>query len=324
MFFQIIGSPIDNILKPVSRTTFTILDDFREAIGPGLLRAEELQDQNPDMSFSDAYKQAIKGTLTTPKLIEAIRSGENFDFGRGWITMSTDPSDTDEYKRLVASGYDPIQAREYVLKNVLGTQIDIEAEETAQNVVQFQGELGQQFKDAGLNPSVSPGQAVFKNFGGYDVFEPGTKQAQLITGALDVGFQILSPENWFTFGIGKVKQAKQLFNVAERLDDAGVITKAIRSTIHGPTVQQYLAGTKGKEFKKLLFENADNPFEIITRTKESITDASFFSDLKKVIKENNLTKWDNTTEKFIDDFLTSKVTKRCFRPSSRCRFIKIN
>jgi len=130
-----------------------------------------------------------------------------------------------------------------------------------------------------------------------------------MTGALDIGFQILSPENWFTFGIGKVKQAKQLFNVAERLDDAGVITKAIRSTIHGPTVQQYLAGKKGKEFKQLLFENADNPFEIITRTKESITDASFFSDLKKVIKENNLTKWDNTTEKFIDDFLTSKVTK---------------
>lgn len=82
-----------------------------------------------------------------------------------------------------------------------------------------------------------------------------------------------------------------------------------RSTIHGPTVQQYLAGKKGQEFKKLLFENADNPFEIITRTKESITDASFFSDLKKLIKENNLTKWDNTTEKFIDDFLTSKVTK---------------
>jgi hypothetical protein len=309
LFFQMIGSPIDNVLKPITRGIFTGLEDIRESIGPALARAEEIQNQNPDMSFSDAYKQAVKGTLRTPKILEAIRSGENFDMGRGWLALETDPANTDEYKRLVASGYDPIQARQYVLDNVLGVQINKEVKETANNIVQFQGELGEQFKNAGLNPSVSPGRKVFEKLGGYNVYEPGTEEAHKMTGALDIGFQLLSPENWVTFGVGKAKEAKRLFNVAERLDDAGVITKAIRSTIHGPTVQQYLAGKKGQEFKKLLFENADNPFEIITRTKESITDASFFSDLKKLIKENNLTKWDNTTEKFIDDFLTSKVTK---------------
>ena len=308
-FFQVIGSPIDNILKPTVRGAVTGFVDIYEAIFPALARAEELQDQNPDMSFSDAYKQAVKGTLRTPRMLEAIRSGENFDLGRGWLKLSTDPSDTDEYKRLVASGYDPIQARQYVLDNVLGEQIDVEARETAENIVQFQGELGEQFKNAGLNPSVSPGRKVFQELGGYELYEPGTKQAQFATGALDFGFQIASPENWVTLGVGQARQASKMFKVTEVLDDAGVITKGIRSTFHGPTLQQYLAGSKGKDFKKLLFENADNPFEIITRTKQSITDANFYADLKKLIKDENLTTYDKRAEVALDNFLSQKVIK---------------
>ena len=307
-FFQVIGSPIDRIVKPASRGLVTGFVDIYEAIFPALARAEELQDQNPDMSFSDAYKQAIKGTLRTPQILEAIRSGENYDMGRGWLKLSTDPSDTDEYKRLVAAGYDPIEARERALKS-LGTQIDVESRETAENIVQFQGELGQQFKNAGLNPSVSPGRKVFQELGLYELYEPGTKQAQFATGALDFGFQIASPENWATLGVGKARQASKMFQAAEVLDDAGVITKGIRSTFHGPTLQQYLAGDKGKDFKKLLFENADNPFEIITRTKQSITDANFYADLKKLIKDENLTTYDKRAEVALDNFLSQKVIK---------------
>src|SRR5210317_1471078 len=308
-FFQVIGSPIDNILKPTTRGLVTGFVDVYEAIAPAIARATELQDQNPDLSFSDAYKQAVKGTLRTPKVLEAIRSGENYDMGRGWLKLSTDPSDTEEYKKLIAAGHDPIYAREYVLQEVLGTQIDVESREAAENIIQFQGELGQQFKNAGLNPSVSPGRKVFQELGGYDLFEPGTKQAQLATGALDFGFQLLSPENWVTLGIGQARQASKMFKAAEVLDDAGVITRGIRSTFHGPTLQQYLAGKKGKDFKQLLFENADNPFEIITRTKQSITDAGFFADLKKTIKDNNLTTYDKNAEKILDDFLSEKVIR---------------
>lgn len=308
-FFQVASSPIDNIVKPVTRTAVTGFVDIYEAIFPALARANELQDQNPDMAFGDAYKQAVKGTLRTPKMLEAIRSGEQFDLGRGWLKLSTDPSDTKEYKRLVSAGYDPIQAREYVLENVLGTQIDIESRETAENIVQFQGELGQEFKNAGLNPSVSPGRKVFQELGLYELYEPGTKQAQFGSGALDFGFQLLSPENWATAGVGKIKDAKKLFQVAERLDDAGVITKGIRSTFHGPTLQQYLAGGKGKEFKQLLWENADNPFEFMTRTKQSITDATLFADLKKLKSESGLTKYDKQAEGIMDEFLSSKVVR---------------
>ena len=308
-FFQVASSPIDNIVKPVTRTAVTGFVDIYEAIFPALARANELQDQNPDMAFGDAYKQAVKGTLRTPKMLEAIRSGEQFDLGRGWLKLSTDPSDTKEYKRLVSAGYDPIQAREYVLENVLGTQIDIESRETAENIVQFQGELGQEFKNAGLNPSVSPGRKVFQELGLYELYEPGTKQAQFGSGALDFGFQLLSPENWATAGVGKIKDAKKLFQVAERLNDAGVITKGIRSTFHGPTLQQYLAGGKGKEFKKLLWENADNPFEFMTRTKQSITDATLFADLKKLKSESGLTKYDKQAEGIMDEFLSSKVVR---------------
>jgi len=308
-FFQVASSPIDNIVKPVTRTAVTGFVDIYEAIFPALARANELQDQNPDMAFGDAYKQAVKGTLRTPKMLEAIRSGEQFDLGRGWLKLSTDPSDTKEYKRLVSAGYDPIQAREYVLENVLGTQIDIESRETAENIVQFQGELGQEFKNAGLNPSVSPGRKVFQELGLYDLYEPGTKQAQFGSGALDFGFQLLSPENWATAGVGKIKDARKLFQVAERLDDAGVITRGIRSTFHGPTLQQYLAGGKGKEFKKLLWENADNPFEFMTRTKQSITDATLFSDLKKLKSESGITKYDKQAEGIMDEFLSSKVVR---------------
>ena len=308
-FFQVASSPIDNIVKPATRTAVTGFVDIYEAIFPALARANELQDQNPDMTFGDAYKQAVKGTLRTPKMLEAIRSGEQFDLGRGWLKLSTDPSDTKEYKRLVSAGYDPIQAREYVLENVLGTQIDIESRETAENIVQFQGELGQEFKNAGLNPSVSPGRKVFQELGLYDLYEPGTKQAQFGSGALDFGFQLLSPENWATAGVGKIKDARKLFQVAERLDDAGVITRGIRSTFHGPTLQQYLAGGKGKEFKKRLWENADNPFEFMTRTKQSITDVTLFSDLKKLKSESGITKYDKQAEGIMDEFLSSKVVR---------------
>ena len=308
-FFQVASSPIDNIVKPVTRTAVTGFVDIYEAIFPALARANELQDQNPDIAFGDAYKQAVKGTLRTPKMLEAIRSGEQFDLGRGWLKLSTDPSDTKEYKRLVSAGYDPIQAREYVLENVLGTQIDIESRETAENIVQFQGELGQEFKNAGLNPSVSPGRKVFQELGLYELYEPGTKQAQFGSGALDFGFQLLSPENWATAGVGKIKDARKLFQVAERLNDAGVITKGIRSTFHGPTLQQYLAGGKGKEFKQLLWENADNPFEFMTRTKQSITDATLFADLKKLKSESGLTKYDRQAEGIMDEFLSSKVVR---------------
>lgn len=308
-FFQVASSPIDNIVKPVTRTAVTGFVDIYEAIFPALARANELQDQNPDMAFGDAYKQAVKGTLRTPKMLEAIRSGEQFDLGRGWLKLSTDPSDTKEYKRLVSAGYDPIQAREYVLENVLGTQIDIESRETAENIVQFQGELGQEFKNAGLNPSVSPGRKVFQELGLYDLYEPGTKQAQFGSGALDFGFQLLSPENWATAGVGKIKDARKLFQVAERLDDAGVITRGIRSTFHGPTLQQYLAGSKGKDFKKLLWENADNPFEFMTRTKQSITDPTLLSDLKKLKSESGITKYDKQAEGIMDEFLSSKVVR---------------
>mgnify|MGYP003109223681 FL=1 len=302
-FFQFIGSPIDNILKPTTRGLVTGFVDIYEALAPAIARAAELQDQNPDLSFSDAYKQAVKGTLRTPKMLEAIQSGENFDMGRGWLKLSTDPSDTEEYKKLIAAGHDPIYAREYVLQEVLGTQIDVESREAAENIIQFQGELGQQFKNAGLNPSVSPGRKVFQEFGGYDLFEPGTKQAQTITGALDFGFQLASPENWATLGVGKIKDARKLFAVAERLDDAGVITRGIRSTFHGPTLQAYLAGSKGAKFKKLLWDNADNPFEIITKTKESITDAQFFADLKKLKEGTPVKEYGQEAEKLLDNFL---------------------
>ena len=78
-----------------------------------------------------------------------------------------------------------------------------------------------------------------------------------------------------------------MFQATEVLNDAGVITKGIRIKFHGPTLQQYLASDKGKDFKKLLWENADNPFEIFTRTKQSITDANFYAELqvRKFIKD---------------------------------------
>ena len=307
-FFQVIGSPIDNVLKPTIRGAVTGFVDIYEAIFPALSRAEEIQDQNPDMSFSDAYKQAIKGTLRTPQILEAIRSGENFDMGRGWLKLSTDPSDTDEYKRLVAAGYDPIEARERALKS-LGTQIDVEARETAENIVQFQGELGQQFKNAGLNPSVSPGRKVFQELGLYELYEPGTKQAQFGTGALDFGFQLASPENWATLGIGQARQASRMFQAAEVLDDAGVITRGIRSTFHGPTLKAYLASEKGRDFKKLLWENVDNPFEIYTRTKQSISDGDFFAGLKELKEGSPIKEFGSEAEKLLDGFLSKQVVK---------------
>jgi len=302
-FFQFIGSPIDNIIKPITRGLASTLLDAYEVGYPAIARAKELQEQNPNMSYEEAYKIAVQGTTRAPKVQQAIQSGDSFDLGRGWLKLSTDPSDTEEYKKLIAAGHDPIYAREYVLKEILGDSIDEDVMEQATTVVQFQGELGKQFKNAGLVPSVSPGRKVFKDIGGYNVFEPGTNAAHLITGALDIGFNLLDPVNYLTFGVGAVSKAKKMFKVAERLDDAGVITRGIRSTFHGPTLQAYLASSKGAKFKKLLWDNADNPFEIITKTKESITDAQFFADLKKLKESTPVKEYGQEAEKLLDNFL---------------------
>ncbi len=142
------------------------------------------------------------------------------------------------------------------------------------------------------------------------MYEPGTKTAQKATGALDVGFQLLSPENWATFGIAKVKDAKRMFQVAERLDDAGIITKAIRSSVHGPTLKAYLSSNKGRDFKKLLWES--DITELITRTKGSITDPEFFYELKQLrgaslIEGRASTKFDNRADSLLDDFLSETL-----------------
>ena len=253
---------------------------------PRVVRYLEAKQQGmSDEEAREASKASLFGAA-----IEAKEAGKDIDLGEGLFLGSTDPTQTEEYKNLVASGVKPVDAREFVLDNILGAQIYEQQRLKAETGVQFVGERAEKFREAGLDPTVTIGRYLFKPFD--EIVEPGTGAYNFITGAIDVVAQIfLDPAALATLGLSKVGKLRKAFTSTEEMrkfENSGLIGAA-RKTIHGPTTQQYLAGDAGLAFKKFLWDNADNQSVIITRSNEKINDAEFLQNLeslKKKSKEN--------------------------------------
>jgi len=236
------------------------------------------------------------------------------DLGDGLFLGSTDPTTTDEYKNLVNSGVSPVEARQFVLDNVLGPQIYEEQRLKAETGVQFQGDRRAKFEAAGVAPTVTIGRWLFKPFD--EIIEPGTKAYSFITGAIDAVAQIFAdPTALATLGLSKVGKLGKTFTSLQdmkKFESSGLIGAA-RKTIHGPTTQAFLAGDEGLVFKKFLWENAENGQVIIKQTKEQITDKEFLKGLRALKRKNPKAKFediDKELTKYVDEFLVQgQITK---------------
>jgi len=264
-----------------------------------------LEARQQGMSHEEASKASSASLFGAA--LEAKEAGREIDLGEGLFLGSTDPTQTEEYKNLVASGVKPKDAREFVLNNILGAQIYEQQRLKAETGVQFVGKRAEKFKEAGLDPTVTIGRYLFKPFD--EIVEPGTGAYNFITGAIDVAAQIfLDPTALITLGISKAGKTKKVFTSIEEMkkfENSGLIGAA-RKTIHGPTTQQFLAGDAGLAFKKFLWENADNQSAIISRSNEKIKDTKFLTDLRK-FKNNNKGKTFEQIDKSFTSFIDNHI-----------------
>ena len=255
------------------------------------------------------HEEATEASET--ELFKAGITGKG-DLGDGLFLGSTDPTTTDEYKNLVESGVSPVDARQFVLDNVLEPQIYEEQRLKAETGVQFQGERRAKFEAAGVAPTVTIGRWLFKPFD--EIIEPGTKAYSFMTGAIDLVAQIYGdPTAWFTLGLSKVGKLGKTFTSLQNMKkfEASGLIGAARKTIHGPTSKAFLAGDEGLTFKKFLWENAENGNVIIKQSGEQIKDEKFLLELRKLKQKNPKATYDDINKEltdFVDGYLTNQLT----------------
>lgn len=267
-------------IKEPFRYAFAGFQAAWEGGAPRLVRYLEARQQG------QSHQEARKNTYTGLGAA-LLKDGFGAELGTGILPGITDIEETDEYKNLISNGTDPQKAREYVLNNVLDQNVYQLARQRAEQGVQFVGERAEKFREAGLDPTVTIGRYFFKPFD--KIVEPGTEAYNIITGVIDAAAQLfLDPTALATLGISKVRKGKQVFTTLDEIksfEQAGLV-KGVRKTLLGPTTQKFLASNNGRKFKEFLWENADNPGEIISRTKEGIKSHSFLNELNNLKKAN--------------------------------------
>jgi len=281
--------------KSGSRSLFLGFQNLWEA---GAARGVRYLEGRQQGMTHDEAKGKSKSSLLDMKA-QAEAAGKEVDLGTGWFLGSTDPTQTDEYKNMLAAGVDPL------LDNVLGVQIYEQQRKKAEEAIQFTGERAERFEEAGLDPTVTIGRFLFKPVD--EIIEPGTAAYNNITGVLDILAQIfLDPVGLATLGVGKLRAGAKTFTELENLSNAGKLfentglLQGTRKTIFGPTSQEFLAGDKGVKFKQFLWEN--NTSDIIAASKNNIDDYDFYVALDKFKAKNKGKSFDE-----IDDALTTEL-----------------
>lgn len=295
----------DNIKSPF-RYAFAGFQAAWEGGAPRLARYLEARQQG--QSHEEAKDNTYTGLGAT-----LLKEGLSTELGTGILPGISNIEETDEFKNLINNGVDPKNAREYVLNNVLADNAYALARERAEQGVQFVGERAEKFKEAGLDPTVTIGRYFFKPFD--KIVEPGTEAYNIITGVLDAAAQLfLDPTAIATLGISKVRKGKQLFAEIDKFkgfEQAGLVN-GVRKTILSPTTEQFLSSNNGRKFKEFLWENADNPGEIISSTKEGIKNHTFLNELNNY-KKTNPGSFEEVGNKIVTDLLDLetifKVTK---------------
>ena len=271
-----------------------IIDSSWEATTPKLARALEYKQQT-GASFSDAWSKASEGTAQLTPVLKAEMNGQAYDIGQGFFLDVTKPENTDEFKELIDKGIDPVIAREFVMQNVLGEQIYQNAKKAQTQNIKFVGERAKKFEAAGLDPIVTPGRYLFKPLD--DIFEPGTRMYNTMTGLLDAALQIFAdPTTYATLGVSKIRQASKTFKGStEALQNQGLLKNAVRQ-VYSKNADVWLQGADGTTFKKILWQFGDDADALYSRTKTTIN-SDLLQEIRTAKKANpNLTFEDGGSE----------------------------
>jgi hypothetical protein len=162
----------------------------------------------------------------------------------------------------------PIQEAQGQFRNVIAA-----AEGKPVNWTESQSDLGVMLGSAQRGQSLDPGSGFFIDpesevarerrireakrgqIGGHSitigrwladtVTEPDTTPFNILSGTVDAGVQIADPSSYALGKIGKVRQARSLFEASDVAHDAAGLVPALRRSIHGPTAAQWLNSDDG-------------------------------------------------------------------------------
>lgn len=193
-----------------------------------------------EQSFLTQYRQNKEalGKTVFGRAIEEMAKGNSVNLGEGFFGNSTTAESTDIFKAIVDSTDDEqvIAQAKNIIEQQLGKPITIEERQDVNSLLAQDGYI------------LSPGTVVAAN-----VFEPGTKQFNMLSGTIDLGVTAgLDPLNFIGAGIGKIGKAKKVFKTGESAEGVGLIDKAIRKTVYQPTAEDYLLRGPGRQIAELM------------------------------------------------------------------------
>ena len=191
-------------------------------------------------SFYQSYKRNKEelGPTVFKRAINELKEGRPVNLGAGYFGNSNTAENLDIFQAIVDStdDEDVINSARQIINEQLGTPITIEERADVTRELQRDGYI------------ISPGTVAAVN-----VFEPGTKAFNTMSGAIDIGVTAgLDPLTFVGAGIAKAGNIKKVFKTGESLEGVGLIDKAIRKTVNQPTVDDYFLRGPGKNIAELM------------------------------------------------------------------------
>ena len=244
-------------------------------------------------SFYQSYKRNKEelGPTVFKRAINELKEGRPVNLGAGYFGNSNTAENLDIFQAIVDStdDEDVINSARQIINEQLGTPITIEERADVTRELQRDGYI------------ISPGTVAAVN-----VFEPGTKAFNTMSGAIDIGVTAgLDPLTFVGAGIAKAGNIKKVFKTGESLEGVGLIDKAIRKTVNQPTVDDYFLRGPGKNIAELMAK--ENNVKNITKMFRKNSDAIPHEFYREIADANTAEEVANLFRREIGTTITERL-----------------
>ena len=211
-------------------------------------------------TFSEAYKKAQIEPFAYWR--EAKEKGKKVDLGTA-LFQSTDPEKTQTYRDLIDKGADPIRARELAASS-LGVNV-FDQVFKQEKVAQFDGDRAAALIARGKSPHMTPGRVLFKPL--EFIAGPEDRAYDFFTGLVDLGLNLLDPTFWAGKAYKVGKGASQMLKLTDEGKAAtGLLDGFMRKSFSKTSAKEAIDGELGTKLAKFLYENRNNPDEILLKS----------------------------------------------------------
>ena len=198
--------------------------------------------------IAQSFKE--QGPTLATRAFQELRQGRKVNLGEGYFGNSTVAEDTEVYKELVGRGADPNEVKQ-IIQDYYGkpiSQLEMNTREGGAGT--YRGRKG--------TVKLSPGRVA-----AVEVFEPGTKSFNLMSGIIDAAYTIFTdPATYVGAGFAKAGKAARSFNLSSTKEKAGLIDKVVRKTVKIPTAKQFFFESKVGDDIAQMFADAKTYDEI--------------------------------------------------------------